>query len=93
MKKADLTKKQLEVVTDIFNGGVFVCDKYTPGAWVSGMPEKEDYHIDNGVFFRLVNKGAIWQQLSRPFNYVLSRECRGLLRNQLNTKTNDDGNL
>jgi len=79
-----LTKKQKQVVTDIFNGAVFVCDSEIKGAYISGNNLKEDYHINNGVFFRLVKKRAIYQQIQMPFNYVLSRKCIEMLKLHFN---------
>ncbi len=79
----NLTKRQKEIVFDIYNGAVFICDSCVKGAWVSGGKLSKDYHINNGVFFRLVNKGIIYQQQSPPFNYILSEKCVQWMRNRM----------
>ena len=74
-EKAKLTKRQAEVVKDIQDGAVFICDSEIRGATVAfgAESEKEDYHIHSGVFFNLVDKKVIYQQAHRPFDYVLTK--------------------
>ena len=71
MKHEKLTKRQKEVMIDVCNGGMFITDSEQTGAWISfekGI-DKDDYHIHNGVFFALVNKGYIYQDMNRHFGY------------------------
>lgn len=39
---------------------------------IVGSAKKDQYHIDNGVFWRLVEKGLIRQESRPPFNYILT---------------------
>ncbi|MEM1337290.1 MAG: hypothetical protein AAGF96_06045 [Bacteroidota bacterium] len=78
-KISELTKRQKKVVNDVFNGAVIITDREMRGAVISGKG-KADYHIDNGVFFRLVEKGWIYQQLRKPFDYVLTHEALEILK-------------
>lgn len=67
-----LTKKEREVVSDLQNGWSLITSSEHKGAWVSKSKSDKQYHIHNGVFLRLVNKGLICQ--SPPFwNYELTR--------------------
>lgn len=66
-----LTEKQACVIYCLQNGWVLITDNEMKGAIV-GSKQKE-FHIDNGIFFRLVNKGLIYQELGYPFNYILTR--------------------
>lgn len=68
----EVTKRQKQVLKDVFNGAVFICDSDVTGACISGDNIKEDYHINNGVFFRLVEKKLIYQTGSPNFDYVLT---------------------
>ena len=75
---SDLTKKQKEVVIDLQNGWSLVTNNEVKGAWVSKSKADKEYHIDNGIFWRLVKKGLIYQQLSHPFNYVLTEQGKSI---------------
>ena len=68
-----LTKKQAWVVNDLKTGGSLITDSSIKGAWVGfdKHDKREDYHIGNGVFWRLVKKNIIRQQTEWPFNYIL----------------------
>lgn len=74
MTTIKLTKKQREIIADI-RGGMQICtSSEVKGAWISGLKShpKEQYHINNGIFWRLVKDGLIYQQLGYPFQYQLT---------------------
>ena len=72
-----LSKKQKQVMIDICNGGCLITDSEMKGAVVAfdRTSNKKDYHINNGVFFRLYNKGLIFQDMKRHFGYYPTQEC------------------
>ena len=73
-KETPLSKKQKGIVSDLQDGFVIVASSEHKGAWISKKGQlKGDYHIDNGVFWRLVKKGIIAQQVVWPFHYELTK--------------------
>ena len=66
-----LSKRQKRVVEDVYNGAFIICDSEMKGAIIAREGE-EGYHINNGVFSRLVDKGWIYQQGCYPFHYILT---------------------
>jgi hypothetical protein len=63
-----LTKKQNEVIYCLQNGWVVVTDNTVTGAWIAG--DTGQFHINNGVFWRLVDKGLLWQS-----THLKDRHC------------------
>jgi hypothetical protein len=77
MSSIKLTKLQKKVIKDLRDGMSVITSSEVKGAWISGprSMNREDYHIDNGVFWRLVNKGLIRQGLggfNDNFDYRLT---------------------
>lgn len=72
----NFTKKEKEVLFDICNGADLITDNSEKGAWISFLTKdkKEEYHIHNGVFFNLLNKNAIYQDMNRGFHYYPTGE-------------------
>ena len=66
-----LTNKQAAVIYCLQNGWCLITSNESKGAWVA--KDKFDFHINNGIFWRLVRKGLIAQQLGHPWDYVLTR--------------------
>lgn len=71
MDNINLTPKQKKVIKDLQNGGMLLTDRSYYGAYVYS-PENKDYRI-NVVFYFLIDNGIIYQQLSYPFDYVLTK--------------------
>lgn len=71
MVKIKLTPKQKEVVKRLQNGYVLITDCDNIGAWVGST--KDQFYIGGRVFWNLVHKGIIYQELGYPFNYVLTQ--------------------
>lgn len=67
-----LTPKQDYVIHCLQNGWVLITDQDYKGAIVGN--HKNQFHINNGIFWRLVEKGLIHQELQSPFNFVLTNE-------------------
>lgn len=65
-----LTPKQNAVIWCLQNGWILITDNGHKGALVAG--DKSEYHINNGLFWRLVKMGLIYQRLGYPFDYVLT---------------------
>lgn len=66
-----LTPIQKKVVSILQDEGLLFTDNTVKGAEVCDKNNKT-FHINNGVFWRLVNKGVIGQQLQYPFHYELT---------------------
>ncbi|KKL95758.1 hypothetical protein LCGC14_1851340 [marine sediment metagenome] len=65
-----LTKAQNKVINALQNGWILITDADSPGATCA--KSKEDFEISNTIFFNILSKKLIHQQLSYPFDYVLS---------------------
>ena len=65
-----LTPKQDAVIWCLQNGWILITDSELNGALVA--KNKKQFHINNGLFFRLLNKGLIAQQIGPPFEFVLT---------------------
>jgi hypothetical protein len=65
-----LSQKQKQVIKDLQNDFVLITSNEVNGAWVGNS--KGQYHINNRVFYNLLDKGLINQELQYPFNYVLT---------------------
>ena len=72
-EKVKLTAMQKRVIKDLQGDFILITDSSGKGAWVGNS--EGQYHINNGVFWRLVDKGLIWQDCSRygHNNYVLTK--------------------
>lgn len=69
-KELRLSPMQTKVVKDLQKAYVLVTGNQLRGAIVSGKDGQ--YHIGSRVFWNLVSKGIIYQQIERPFNYILT---------------------
>jgi len=67
-----LTPRQKKVIKDLQNGYVLITDNSTTGAWVGN--HKEEYRINNRLFYNLMDLGLIIQQYKLPFDYILTPE-------------------
>lgn len=70
-EKIKLTPIQKRVVSCLQGGGILLTDNEHKGAEVA-YADNSHFHIDNGIFWRLVHKGIIGQSLSYPFHYGLT---------------------
>jgi hypothetical protein len=70
-EKIKLTPLQKKVVKALQGGGMLLTDNEHKGAQVV-YADNSYFHIDNGVFWRLVHKCVIGQSLSWPFHYGLT---------------------
>lgn len=66
-----LTPIQNKVIYCLQNKWVLITDNAMKGAIV-GTTTKQQYRINNGVFWRLVDKGLIYQMSEWPFYYILT---------------------
>ena len=71
-KLIKLTKVQNAVINCLQNGGCLITDSDHKGALVCDVRSKINFHIDNGVFWRLVDKGLIYQSQGPHFDYLLT---------------------
>lgn len=70
--KIKLSDKQKQVIKDVQNGYIIITGNEMKGA-IIGRNIGEQYCINNGVFWRLVDKGLIAQGDAREqFNYRLT---------------------
>lgn len=83
-----LTRLQKDVIILLNQGWELITDSEVKGAQVC-CSSNNGFHIDNGVFFRLVNKGFIYQQSEWPFNYVLTPKAIKWFNTQNPTKPAD----
>ncbi len=68
-----LTPKQNAVIYLLQNGWDLITDMEVKGAWVCNS--KYQFHINNGLFFRLVNMGLIYQGGSEVgHSFILTKE-------------------
>jgi len=67
-----LTPKQDYVIHCLQNGWVLITDCEMKGALVAG--NKKQFHINNGIFWRLVEKELIYQLMHYPFDYRLTEK-------------------
>jgi len=71
MKK--LTPKQNAVIWCLQNGWFLLTDREIKGAYV--VSEKLKYHINNGLFWRLVDMNLIYQGTAKEhFEYILTEK-------------------
>jgi hypothetical protein len=71
-KKIKLSPKQKEVIKDLQNGWSLCTSSDVKGAWVSKSKNVKEYHINNRVFWNLVDKGLIFKNFRAHFNYTLT---------------------
>lgn len=78
--KLKLSPKQTQVIKDLQTGGVLVTDSSTRGAWIGFLrgDNRQEYYIGNRVFWNLVDKGLIMQELGGQFNFELTDAGRTL---------------
>ncbi len=70
-KKLKLSKKQKEVMKDLRNGYELATNSDTRGAEVCHKSGNQ-YHINNRVFWNLVDMGLIFQNIEERFQYTLT---------------------
>lgn len=69
-----LTTLQKDVLILMNQGWILITSSDHKGAQVC-CKTSNGFRINNGVFFRLVNKGMIYQQPHPPFEYVLTNKA------------------
>ena len=69
-----LTPKQNMVIYCLQNGWKMLTDQSESGAWI--VNEKYEFHINNGIIWRLMEKTLIGQSLSSPFEFGLTLQGR-----------------
>jgi hypothetical protein len=71
-KKVKLTVKQNAVIWCLQNGWILITDSNRKGAIVAA--NKQQYQINNGLFWRLVHMDLIYQGdfATHRYNYVLT---------------------
>jgi hypothetical protein len=67
-----LTRKQNAIIYCLQNGWVLITSKDHPQ--VLCCTKELEFWITSSMFWKLVNMGLIYQQLSYPFDWVLTRE-------------------
>jgi hypothetical protein len=78
-----LTPKQNAVINLLQNGWSLITDMEVKGAWVCNS--KYQFHINNGLFFRLVNMGLIYQGGSDVgYSFILTREGKEIKTKSIN---------
>lgn len=77
MKAMDkkLTPKQNAVIWCLQNGFILITDCSMKGAIVGDT--KRQYHINNGIFWRLVEMGLIYQCF-RTHDYILTEKGKNI---------------
>jgi hypothetical protein len=70
-KKIKLSEKQKEVIEDLQNGYILITNAEMKGANVAHI-DGTVYHINNRVFWNLVDLKLIFQDSSRQHSYVLT---------------------
>lgn len=77
--KIKLTAKQMEVVKCLQGGYILICNSERKGAIVANAKPRHEFRINNGVFWRLVEKGLIFQDSNDHFNYNLTTFGKSLV--------------
>jgi hypothetical protein len=77
MSEIKLTPVQNKVIWCLQNGWILITDSGMKGAIV-GATTKDQFKINNRVFWNLVDKGMIYQSLEWPFHYVLTKEGKSI---------------
>lgn len=67
-----LTPKQNAVIYLLQNGWELITNGEMKGAIVGN--KDHEFHINNGLFFRLVNKGLIFQNPQADYWYTLTKD-------------------
>lgn len=76
-KNIKLTPKQNAVINLLQNGWVLVTGAEVTGAWVSN--DKYQFHINNGLFFRLVDMELIYQAGEKEhFSFILTTKGKSI---------------
>lgn len=68
--KIKLSKLQKKVMKDLQAGYSIITNCDVRGAWIGN--KTMEYHINNRVFYNLVDKGFIYQSFRDDFHYVLT---------------------
>ncbi len=70
-----MTKKQAEIIRLMAKGEMLICGNsdFTGRAYFSVTNGGKQYYFRSDTFSRLLNNGFIHQQLSHPFEFILTR--------------------
>lgn len=69
-KGMKLTKQQNKVINCLQNAWVLIAD--SESAWIAVAHPKGDFIIGTRLFWNLVEKGLIYQELRSPYDYILT---------------------
>jgi hypothetical protein len=85
--KLPLTQKQNAVIFCLQQGCCLITSDQYKGAWVAG--NKGQYHINNGLFWRLVQMGLIKQSTweSKNFDYILTALGKKVITKKFDLET------
>jgi len=73
MNKIELSKKQKEVVSILQRGGCLITSNEMKGAEVWDIVTNKSFRISNRVFWNLVDKGMIFQNMNKHQNYTITK--------------------
>lgn len=73
-----LTPKQKKVVRDVRDGGYVIITNCEMRGAIIGRTSGDQYEIGTRLFWNMVDKGLIYQQLGYPFNYVLTEKAKNI---------------
>lgn len=88
-KNEKLSRLQKDVIILLNEGWVLITSNECKGAQVC-TTNNNGFKINNGVFFRLVEKGYIHQPDCPPFDYVLTGKAKEWYKSQ-KKKANHSG--
>lgn len=85
-----LTPKQNAVIWCLQNGWILITDSEIKGALV--CTEKFEYRINNGLFYRLVEMGLIYQGdwHTHIYNFVLTEKGKNIKTKPINITKGSD---
>lgn len=81
-----LTRTEKKIIRDILNGWALITDSSMKNVQLWGTGQNW-YWISAALFWRMVERGLIYQQLEYPCNYIITRFAKSFFPSNVSTPT------